>query len=115
MISSNWETPIQQDLENKNVQQSFKNKIDKRISDLPIQLSLFAEIETGGLFPNKNLYDPNGLVPFPKTFDLDDKQTEIQKTLDTFGITCPGADSVTVKKDPLDPFTTIITIKKTIF
>lgn len=144
MISSNWETPSNQNNTEKKVvifeqtssENSLTSSFSKVIDELqkaldhkikshkhvvnPNQLSLFTEIETGGLVSNKVVYDPNGPVPFPKTFDIDDKLHEnqhqkIQNILDKYGIVCPGAESVTIEKDHLDPLTTIITIRKTIF
>lgn len=109
MISAHWDTPSSK----KSIEQEPQIKA-------PEQLSLFYEIETGGLFSNKLVYDSTGPIPFPKTYDLDDKTIEkdpdaIGKLLAKYAIVCPGAEYVEISQDSSDPLVTVFTIKKTFF
>jgi hypothetical protein len=128
MIFSDWQMPkpfnesnsqiIASDTEQDLSLNDLKSHLDKAI------YSLFQSLNNQSL---NDVYKPNGKIPFPKdNFDLDDKfvsnffkansvQDDIQETLASYGIVCPGAESLEITKDISDPFMVTFVIKKTIF
>jgi len=152
MISSEWEMPENSDPQvaelNDNLikinqtHHEIQSALDKILSKINKKI-LEQQHNQLPLFDDPQhqpslLYQPNGKIPFPAQFDLDDKyvslhadpsnqekgiglyanasnQEKIDDLLSKYGIVCPGAESVDISKDISDPLVTVITIKKTFF
>jgi len=134
MISSDWQMPENQNPQISNtknvsvntneIQDDIKSALDKILNKIAKKI-LEQENKQLSLFDDPLIYQPAGKVPFPKNFDLDDKQLsvfanssnqqKIDDILSKYGIVCPGAESIEITKDISDPLLTVITIKKTFF